>query len=146
VGHGQYLARVDVQALSDRLEIDDLISRYATAVDSRDWDLFRSCFVDDATIDYTTAGGASGTVSEIAGWLEQTLTLFTLSVHYVTNREVTLLGDKATGWLAYFNPNTLADGSLLLSGGHYRDAYVRTDAGWQFASRATEGTWLKHLP
>jgi hypothetical protein len=146
VRHGQYLARVQLSELSDRLEIDDLISRYATAVDSRDWDLFRSCFVPDAAIDYTTAGGASGGVDDIAKWLEETLSLFSLSVHYVTNREVTLDGDSANGWLAYFNPNTLADGSVLMSGGHYRDAYVRTDDGWKFASRATEGNWLKHLP
>ena len=131
--------------LADRLEIDDLISRYATAVDSRDWDLFRSCFVADATIDYTTAGGASGSRDEMAAWLETTLTAFELSIHYVTNREVTVDGDGATGWLAYFNPNTLADGSILMSGGHYRDTYVRTADGWKFASRATEGNWLKHI-
>jgi hypothetical protein len=146
VGHGQYLARVDLATLTDRLEIDDLITRYATAVDSKDWDLFRSCFVPDARIDYTTAGGTSGTVDDVASWLETTLTAFALSVHYVTNREVTLDGDAARGWLAYFNPNTLTDGSILMSGGHYRDEYVRTAAGWKFAARATEGNWLKHLP
>lgn len=144
--HGQYLARVDIAALTDRLAIDDLITRYASAVDGRDWDLFRSCFVPGASIDYTTAGGTSGNVDDVAKWLEDTLTAFAISVHYVTNREVTLDGDAATGWLAYFNPNTLADGSILMSGGHYRDRYVRTPDGWKFASRATEGNWLKHLP
>ncbi len=144
--HGQYLARVDLAALSDRLEIDDLITRYATAVDGRDWDLFRTCFVADASIDYTTAGGTSGTVDDVSAWLEQTLTAFAISFHYVTNREVIVDGDNASGWLAYFNPNTLADGSVLMSGGHYRDRYVRTPDGWKFASRATEGNWLKHVP
>ncbi len=146
MGHGQYLARVDLHALTDRLDIDDLITRYATAVDSRDWALFRSCFVDDAKIDYTSAGGVAGALDDIATWLEQTLTAFTLSIHQVTNRAVTLDGDTATGWLAYFNPNTLADGSILMSGGHYRDRYVRTADGWRFAERATEGNWLKHIP
>jgi hypothetical protein len=140
------LAFVEMASVIDRLEIDDLITRYATAVDSRDWDLFRSCFIDGASIDYTTAGGTSGTVDDVAKWLEDTLALFTLSVHYVSNRDIRIDGDQATGWLAYFNPNTLADGSLLMSGGHYRDAYVRTADGWKFASRATEGNWLKHLP
>jgi hypothetical protein len=137
---------VDIAALTDRIEIDDLITRYATAVDSRDWVLFRSCFLPDATLDYTTAGGPAGSVDDMASWLEQTLTMFTLSVHYVSNRAVELAGDEATGWLAYYNPNTLADGGLLMSGGHYRDRYVRTADGWKFAARATEGNWLKHLP
>ena len=31
--------------------------------------------------------------------------------------------------------NHLADGSGVLHLGHYRDTYVRTDAGWRFATR-----------
>tara|TARA_B100000809_G_scaffold24453_1_gene21389 strand:- start:303 stop:518 length:216 start_codon:yes stop_codon:yes gene_type:complete len=45
------------RSLADRLEIGDLITRYATAVDRRDWDLYRSVFTTDAEIDYTSAGG-----------------------------------------------------------------------------------------
>ena len=45
------------QEIADRIEIDDLITRYATAVDTKDWDLYRTVFTDDAVIDYTSAGG-----------------------------------------------------------------------------------------
>ena len=40
-----------IRDLTDQLEIGDLITRYATAVDRRDWDLYRSVFTTDAEID-----------------------------------------------------------------------------------------------
>src|ERR1700751_881744 len=43
---------MDLQRISDELEIATLLTRYARAVDSRDWDLYRSVFTDDAHIDY----------------------------------------------------------------------------------------------
>ncbi len=44
-----------LQALADRIAVEDLLTRYATAVDRRDWELYRSVFTTDAEVDYTTA-------------------------------------------------------------------------------------------
>ena len=41
----------DQQYLLDRLAIADLLTTYAHAVDTRDWDLFRSVFTDEAEIE-----------------------------------------------------------------------------------------------
>ena len=49
-----------LQEISDRIEIDDLLTRYATGVDRKDWDLWETCFTDDARIDYTAFGGIAG--------------------------------------------------------------------------------------
>ena len=38
------------ETLADRIAIDDVLTRYATAVDARDWDLYRSVFTADAVI------------------------------------------------------------------------------------------------
>ena len=46
----------DVQALADRLAIHELLARYARGVDEKDWELYRSVFTEDATIDYSSAG------------------------------------------------------------------------------------------
>ena len=37
-----------------------LLYRYARAVDTKDWDLYRSVFTDDAHIDYSSAGAVVG--------------------------------------------------------------------------------------
>src|ERR1700751_2057789 len=47
---------MDLQRISDELEITTLLTRYARAVDTKDWDLYRSVFTDDAHIDYSSAG------------------------------------------------------------------------------------------
>jgi 3-phenylpropionate/cinnamic acid dioxygenase small subunit len=36
----------------DIVEIQQLLARYARAVDTRDWELFRSVFTEDAFIDH----------------------------------------------------------------------------------------------
>ena len=43
---------MDLQYLADRLAISDFLTTYAHAVDTKDWELYRSCFTDDADIDY----------------------------------------------------------------------------------------------
>lgn len=55
----------ELEALADRLAIEDLLTRYASAVDRRDWGLYRSVFTDDAHIDYTSAGGIAGSLEEV---------------------------------------------------------------------------------
>ena len=45
---------------SDELEITALLYRYARAVDTKDWELYRSVFTDDAHIDYSSAGADRG--------------------------------------------------------------------------------------
>ncbi len=127
----------------DRLEIDDLGTRYATAVDTKDWELYRTCFTPDAVIDYTAAGGIRGNLDEITAWLDEALKNFTHTIHYVTNRAVTLDGDTATGRLAYYNPMGLNDEKLLVCWGYYNDRYVRTVDGWRIATRTEDVAWMK---
>ena len=37
-------------------QISAVLVRYATAIDSRDWELFRSCFTEDCRFDYGVIG------------------------------------------------------------------------------------------
>jgi hypothetical protein len=46
---------MDLQELSDRMEIQAALTRYATAVDSKDWALWRTVFTPDADVDYTSS-------------------------------------------------------------------------------------------
>src|SRR3954449_870790 len=48
-----------LQELADRRAIDDVLYRYAHALDSRDWDLLRTCFTEDAVADYLELGGVN---------------------------------------------------------------------------------------
>jgi 3-phenylpropionate/cinnamic acid dioxygenase small subunit len=138
-----------LQFLADRLEIDDLLTRYATAVDNKDWDLFRTCFTPDAFIDYTAAGGIKGRLPEVADWLAQVLPLFPMTQHVVTNRAVTVDGDRATSRSCFFNPMGMPEGeggmNLFIDGGYYNDKLVRTADGWRIEERVEETAYTTRL-
>ena len=77
---------LDLQTISDRIEIDDLITTYTRSVDTLDWDRFSTVFTEDATIDYTASGGQKGTRDEIRDWLAATLPMFSNMQHYVAQK------------------------------------------------------------
>lgn len=136
------------EQLVDRLEIDDLLTRYATAVDRRDWDLFESCFTPDARIDYSAFGGVAGPVKQVRAWLEDVMPRFEMSQHLVVNREVTIEGDMARSRAAFFNPMALAtpEGRVLFfDGGYYCDRLVRTADGWRIYERIEEFSYSTRL-
>jgi 3-phenylpropionate/cinnamic acid dioxygenase small subunit len=133
------------QELDDRIEIDDLLTRYATAVDTRDWDLYQTVFTSDAVIDYTSSGGIRGRLGEVTKWLSDALSIFSMSQHMVTNRDIRVAGDTATSRSYFYNPmgRTKRDGTLdlMFVGGYYRDQLRRTDDGWRITERIQDTAW-----
>ena len=132
-----------LQEMSDRLEIQDLMVRYAHAVDTRDWPLFRELFTEDATVDYGAFGGPKGSVDEVVGFLSSVLPLFSATQHLMANCAIALDGDRATVRTMCHNPMALAreagkDPGLLVCGLWYRDTVLRTPAGWRIRERAED--------
>lgn len=139
------MAPLTLEEISDRFEIDDLLTRYATAVDQRDWALYESCFTEDAFIDYTSAGGIKGTRADVRAWLEKTMEMFPMSQHLAGNRDIRIDGDTATARSVFYNPMALAPGSkeprLFFEGGYYNDELVRTPDGWKIRQRVEESSY-----
>jgi SnoaL-like domain len=141
---------LSLQELSDRMELNDLIVRYSTAVDRRDWDLYETLFTDDATIDYTEAGGIRGDRVTVRNWLAEVMPNFPGFQHMISNSEITLAGDTASGRTMLFNPMVLSkpDGGTHVAfvGLWYNDNFVRTADGWKFSSRYEEVSWMHNWP
>jgi 3-phenylpropionate/cinnamic acid dioxygenase small subunit len=138
-----------LQEVTDRIAIDDLLTRYATAVNTKDWDLYASCFTPDAFVDYTSAGGIKGHLPEVKAWLAERMQFFPMTQHVVTNRAVSISGDTATSRACFFNPMGLPadDGKLTLffDGGYYNDKLVRTPGGWRITERVEETAYSTRL-
>lgn len=136
-----------LQEIFDRLEIEDVLVRYCTAIDSRKWDGLDSVFTQDAFIDYTSAGGVKGKLPEVRKWLSEVLNLFSMSQHVIGNFVIKVEGDRATSRCAFYNPMRFqtAEGEesspLCFFGGYYNDTLIRTDAGWRISQRIEESTW-----
>ena len=138
---------MDVQRISDELEIAALLNRYARAVDTKDWALYRSVFTDDAYVDYSSAGVIAGTRDEVADWLSQAFTAIAMSMHYITNVEAEIDGDSATVRAMFYNPFQLSGTSTLsFCGGYYHHELVRTPDGWRSRSLREENAWFENPP
>ncbi len=126
--------------MADRAAIGDVLVRYATATDGRDWDLWRTCFTDDAVLDYDTSGvfDPGGFVDHAAAALAKMST----TQHYVVNHVIDLDGDRATSRSYALAQHVSArDGSLFSLGGVYHDEFVRTGEGWRIAHRRFRASW-----
>ena len=129
----------DCDALADRLAISDVLVRYATALDSRDWELWRTCFTEDAVLDYETSG-----VFDREGFVAYASKALTFAVtqHYVVNHVVELDGDRARSRSYVLAQHVYAaDGALFSLGGVYDDELVRTLDGWRVARRHLTSRW-----
>ena len=132
----------------DTLEIHQLLARYSRSVDTKDWELFRSVFTEDARIDYAASGGITGQRDQVVDWLMSTLGSFPWSgQHYITNIETELTGDSAVVRAALFNPMLFPgmQGPTYF-GGYYHHDMVRAPGGWRSRNLREEITWSINSP
>lgn len=137
---------MDLQQLSDRIEIEDLLTTYAASVDTKDWDRFCGVFTADAQIDYTEAGGPKLGPREMADWLENALGQFPTTQHLISNIEWVVSGDTATVKAMFHNPMVMPDKSTWFVGGWYHHELVRTDAGWRSRQLREETAFMYGMP
>ena len=137
---------MDRQALADRIAAEDLLTRYATAVDRRDWEQYRSIFTADAEIDYTSAGGIAGTVDEVVEFLSTSLELFEMTQHLVSNIDLEVNGESATVTAMFNNPMRLPGGDTWFTGGWYHHDLVRTPDGWRSRRLREVSAWFDRAP
>lgn len=107
---------MDIQEISDRLEIQDLITKYCTSVDSKSWEDYRALFLKNASIDYSGSGGLVGPVDEIIAYLDMSLGFqkdlgfAPTTQHLVSNFDLKLHGDFADVRCILYNPIMFGDG------------------------------------
>ena len=132
---------LSLQEISDRIEIDDLLKRYTSAIDGKDYALLDTCFLPDAHVDYVSSGGIAGAYPEVRAWLEKALAIFSASVHSITNSEVELDGDRAKSRTVVHNPMVFPGekaSQIFTVFAYYHDELVRTEEGWRIARRIEE--------
>jgi 3-phenylpropionate/cinnamic acid dioxygenase small subunit len=119
----------------DREEIADVLVRYATGIDRRDWPLFRTVFTDNCQLDYGEVGSWQG-VDAVTEFMQQAHALAGRTMHRLTNQVITVDGDSAQARTYVDALIMLADNnSGVNAAGFYDDEFVRAEQGWQIARR-----------
>jgi hypothetical protein len=123
--------RKNAQTAMDRLDIIDLFTRYAHAVDLCDWDLLRTAFSDDIQADYSSDDLISNHHTKLNG-IDDLVHFFEtvqpaigpgLTI-YMANHLIKLDGDSAT-ITVYAQVLNLPIGSV------YHAHARRTEKGWR---------------
>lgn len=119
----------------DEHDIERVLVRYATGIDRRDWELFRTCFTDDVRADYEGLEPWHS-ADEITAFMAERHADMGHTMHRLSNLAIEVDGDTATA-------RTYVDAVLMASDGQtglnprgfYDDELVRTPDGWRIAHR-----------
>lgn len=135
---------MDLQQLTDRIEIEELLVRYSRAIDSKDFDTLETLFTPDATFDGGSLGCPTGAAA-IRAMIEGTLTGLDATQHLVGKSLIELTGDEAEVRTYLFSQHIResAPGPVkhYALGGEYADRVVRTPDGWRIAYRRLDRMW-----
>ncbi len=140
---------LSLQEISDRLEIQQLMTDYAHAIDTRDFEALDRIFTPDAFIDYTALGGIKGHFPEIKLWLTDTMKWFPNYYHLLANQSIKIEGDRARSRTICFNPIVMQvqdKPHTMFFGLWYLDQWLRTPEGWRMTERVEEKCFDYNLP
>lgn len=88
-----------LRSLLDRVELEEVMNRYATSIDLRDWGRLRTVFVDDEIeADFTSMGIKQVFRGPVEEWVErvrQTIVGFDATQHFFANHSTEINGDSA---------------------------------------------------
>lgn len=138
---------IDLATIIARAEISDVVIRYATGIDRRDWALFRSCFADEVELDFTSWSGGEVRTSNAEEWVAGVtagLSGFDATQHISSNHVHQLAGDEAS-CVSYMiaNHHAVEDGERLMHsiGGYYTNRLRRGPDGWRIHACRLDVTW-----
>ena len=145
---------MDLQELSDRSEITDVLIRYTRAIDTGEWDRLDQVFTPDAEIDYTESGGIKGAYPEVKPWLAEMLPAFfpkrmhTIGQVAIDFHEASPDQPRTADVTAYFdNPMPMDDGQggekIVEVGGMYLHEMVHTSDGWRSRKLHEQVVWKR---
>lgn len=136
--------------ISDRIEIEEILTRYCYAVDDREWDVYRGLFTPDAIIDDRVTGGIQSGIEEHIQYLRRALSNVVLSQHALSTVRIDLSGDTAQVRAHCSCPMVVefAQGKdhVFFQGLWYRNSMVRTHQGWKISRLVEQGYWTYNMP
>jgi hypothetical protein len=137
----------NLQTLLDREAITDLVNRYATGLDRRDWKLLRSIFTDEIDMEYGSVGIKPGRYTADR-WVRNSEVLFAgfgPTQHTLTNHAVVVAGDRAHCDMymraEHFIEDLAPAENRWTIGGYYKVDLMRVSDGWLIHKMGLYMTW-----
>ncbi len=122
-------------------EIVSLLVRYTRAVDSTDWDLFRTCFTDDVVADYGDFGSWQG-LDDFVAFMVAAHAGMGRTQHALSNVQPQVKDGRATS-VSYVHAVTVLAShrdDWIDTVGAYEDEFIRGADGWRIVKRVLRTT------
>jgi 3-phenylpropionate/cinnamic acid dioxygenase small subunit len=137
---------LDLQTISDRIEIEELLARYSRALDYRNFAELEGIFTADATFDAGSLGAPTGPAA-IREMIEGTIGHLDATQHLVGKSIVEFGEDGHSAEVRtylisqHIRESTEGPVKHYFLGGEYYDRVVRTPDGWRIAYRRLDRMW-----
>lgn len=120
----------------DERSISAVLIAYASAIDLRDWALFRNCFTADCHADYGDFGSWHN-VTDLTEYMREAHARLGPTLHRISNIKLTNTesGVHATSYVDALLCPENKQGPMHRGIGTYDDVLVRTGDGWKIARR-----------
>lgn len=138
---------MDLQEISDRLEIQDVVHQLVRGFDHRDWPTVERRLADTVFLDYTAMlGGEAQTLSaaEQTQFFRDQLDPLDATMHAATTLLVDLDGDDATASvniLTWLRREAAPDGPMWSNGAAGEIRLTRTAGCWRITGITVRPTW-----
>src|SRR5215218_4469279 len=131
-----------VRALQDRIEITDVLYRYASTIDRFDSEGLRSVLADDVWAQYGNAEPVSGG-DAVASWIGEATANVIWQHHLLSVYHVEVDGDRARALVYHTSHQVFEDDpdTAKLLVGRYHDELRREHDGWRISRLVLEILW-----
>ncbi|MGH3735338.1 MAG: YybH family protein [Micromonosporaceae bacterium] len=136
----------DIQAVTDRCEIEALRGEFTDALMMHDYDRLASLFTEDGAVRIPHINAQAVSREEIRAGVQRLQGLWDYFVQTVHPGTIQLVGDTAVGRAYLSEFGRMRDGSSHLNYSLYHDRYRRTPDGWKFTERVYEVRYLDTTP
>jgi hypothetical protein len=127
-----------------RLEIQDVLWRYARGVDRVDHDAIVSAYHPGATDEHTSFSGPATDFAR--GLVDRLARLGTTGQHHITNMLIQMDGTndaRVESYFLAFHPQPADESKFAIAAGRYLDHFQRRDGRWAITSRQVVMDWTR---
>jgi hypothetical protein len=131
--------------VADRLAINDVLSTHSRGVDRADAGILKSCYWDDATVEY---GAFEGSAHQFCDILPGAISRYAATAHRVTNTVYVFDGSTARveSYVTAYHLQRPEDGGQEMTYiGRYLDTMERRDDVWKMRHRKILMDWNQHV-
>jgi ketosteroid isomerase-like protein len=131
-----------IRAIQDRIDITDVLYRYASTIDKFDHEGLRATLADDVTAQYGNGDPIAGG-DEVAAWIGEAIATVVWQHHLLSVYHVEVDGDTAKALVYHTSHQVFEDDpkTAKLLVGRYHNELRREPDGWKITRLLLELLW-----